>query len=593
MASFKTNMQEWSGGFAPPSPVTAPKNDPWGELAAKLVPGMLDAVGKGYAQAKGANILGGATSAEEAQTAVVQFEEAVPFSDAPSKTPDQKAQIEDMKAAALKKYGTNDKKLQALVSAGKISALEANARRHQMIQENLSNPVLAMFKDEFMEASVAFTGGPGLTEKFFGAYMPTEEERVRMAMIDETVKNRVAFEGQVQQVSQIYNISPEASAKLIKHRAEQDDYLKQKEAEHKLRTFSSAESYTVAMGHVDKITADITNNLSAMVASGQKFSDPSQILASIQQARTLGAMEIAKYGNTMTTEDRRSAEGELNKRLDDLSSMVTSADGHEYAMRHIALVKGRVAAREAAATSQLMDAMRSMWIVHKEAPDLAKMIMGAAAGDKAAEFELAVHPYAKDVAKKLGIDTDKNREEELPKVGGKIVQGDTEFNVKEAVLAVSSIFTGSSEGVKAEVEVATKQPDVHEALLQTAFKTLPDADVLSKYANASEWIRAAKTPEGAKTVANAIATRVSQARALQMRTGDIPSGKIVVREVAPNPKEAPGRSPFYEFHTPGIDPAVQKDMMQVMKIMRNSPLVTKELGVQNAEEYLNKFFLKP
>jgi hypothetical protein len=150
MTSFKTNMQEWGGGFAPPSPITAPKNDPWGELAAKLVPGALDAIGKGYAQAKGANILGGNTSAEEAQASVAQFEGAVPFSEDPSNTPDQKAQIEDMKAAALKKYGTNDKKLQALVNAGKISTLEANARRHQMIQENLSNPVLAMFKDEFM-----------------------------------------------------------------------------------------------------------------------------------------------------------------------------------------------------------------------------------------------------------------------------------------------------------------------------------------------------------------------------------------------------------------------------------------------------------
>jgi hypothetical protein len=262
-------------------------------------------------------------------------------------------------------------------------------------------------------------------------------------------------------------------------------------------------------------------------------------------------------------------------------------------MRHIALVKGRVEARTAVETGKLMDAMGTMWIVHEKAPELAKMIQGVAAGDKAAQFGLYTDPYAKEVARKLGFDVGDNKEQELPKVGEKITSGATDFNVKEAVLAVSSIFTGSSEGVKAEVEVATSQPDVHTALLKTAFEAMPDADVLSPYANSRDWIVKAKTPEGAKAVANAIAARVSQARGLQMRTGDIPTGKIVVREQPYNPKEAPGRSPVYEFHTPGIDPAVQKDMIQVMKIVRNSPLVAKELGVENVEEYLQKFFLKP
>jgi hypothetical protein len=590
MANFTTGMDEWKGGFAPVSPIQSQqKSDPWGELAAKLIPGALDAMGKGYAQAKGENILGASTSAEEAQTAVSQFADAVPFSDDPSNTADQKARIEDMKTEALKKYGTNDKKLQALVSAGKISTLEANARRHQLIQESLSNPVLAMFKDEFMDASAAFTGGPGLTEQFFGAYMPTEEERVRMGMIDESIKNTIAFESTVQQTSQLYGISPEAATKLVRHNAEQEAFLKQKESEHKLRTFSSAESYNVAMGHVDKITTEITNGLAAVVANGQKFDDPARVLAQIQQARAVGAAEIARYGDTMTPDDRKSAEGELNKRLDDLSNLVKDADGHKFFMEGIARVKGSVEANEARHTQAMMNALGPLWTIYKHAPELAKTYQGALAEDKAAQFKLQTDPLGKYIIDRLGLNLDPGL---LPKVGEKIVKGEKNFSAQEAVLAVATMFTGGADGVKAEVEMVQNQPDVHTALLKTAFEAMPDGDVLSPYANSRDWIVKAQTPDGAKAVANAISARVSQARSLQMRTGDIPSGKIVVRERTPDNKSI-GKSAVYEFHTPGIDPAVQKDMIQTIKILRNSPQVLKELGVESAEDYLQKFFLKP
>ena len=46
MPDFSTNMSEWSGGYAS-APVVdkAPRTDSWGDMAARLVPTELEAVG--------------------------------------------------------------------------------------------------------------------------------------------------------------------------------------------------------------------------------------------------------------------------------------------------------------------------------------------------------------------------------------------------------------------------------------------------------------------------------------------------------------------------------------------------------------------
>lgn len=597
MASFQTNMKEWDGAYAPPSTIKTQKSDPWGELAAKLIPGAIDAVGKGYAEAKGANILGTSTSAEEAQRGVEAFANDVPFTDDASNTPDQKARIDDMKREALAKYGTNDKKIQALVSAGKITSLEANARRHQLIQENLSNPVLAMFKEDFMEASTAFTGGPGLTEQYFGAYMPTEEERVQLAMQDQAIKEQAKFQADVKSTALVFGISEEAAKKQIKAQAERAQYLASKEEEFKLRNFTSQESYAVAIANIDQITNTISTQLGALVANGKKFDDPATLIGQLEQARAVGVTKIAQYTQKMTREDRNAAESTLNSRIDGLIDMVGSADGHDYFMKSIQRIKGGVEANEARMTQRLMDVAGPLWIVHKHAPEMAKLIQGAAAGDKAAEFGFKTDPLAQSWAKGLGIVIDPIENAET---AAGIVNGNTKFSMSKALNFVSSLWSNGDQGAKAEEELAVKQPDVHTSLLQTAFKAAGEEDKspLSNYSTSQEWIVRSRTPDGAKTVANAIRARVADARVRQFgQMGKIPTGEIVVRPAQVKSTGgywAPGMTnvPAFEFHTPGISPSVQKDMIQVIRIMENSPLVMKELGVKSSDEYLQKFFLE-
>ena len=299
----------------------------------------------------------------------------------------------------------------------------------------------------------------------------------------------------------------------------------------------------------------------------------------------------------MTREDRNAAESTLNSRIDGIIDMIGSADGHDYFMKSIQRIKGSVEANEARMTQKLMDVAGPLWIVHKHAPEMAKMIQGARAGDQAAEFGFKTDPLAQDWARGLGIVIDPVDNADTAE---KIVNGETKFSLSRALNFVSSLWSSGDQGAKAEEELAVKQPDAHTALLQTAFKAAGDSEKspLSNYSTSQEWIVRARTPDGAKAVANAIRARVADARVRQFgQMGKIPSGEIVVRPVVVKKTGgywAPGLTnvPAFEFHTPGISPSVQKDMIQCIRIMENSPLVMKELGVKSSDEYLQKFFLE-
>lgn len=586
MPNFGTKVNEWDGAYAPPRTVTASKDEGgWGALAAKIIPGALEAAGKGYAQAKGSNIQGLETTAQEALAAVEEFDKAVPFTDDPSNTPDQRAQIEDMRTAALKKFATNDKKIQALVTAGKISALEANARRHQLIQDNLSNPVLAMFKEDFLDASTPFTGGSGeLAKQYFGAYLPTEEERVQSAMVDQAVKDKVAFQSQVEQTAMAFGISKEQATIRVQAAAHQEAKVKQLEAEYNIRRFSSDESYMASMEEVNLFSTQVGGQIAALAASGQKINDPSILIGKLEQARIATRQRMMKYTGTMTREAYAAAEAELDRRVNSLKDVVNSADGMEFLQKKLRLQITSVDANIAGSQQRLLNSLGDLYTIHKFSPELANRIHSAMMGDKAGEMYMATDPLARKIVNDLGIKIDPTM---LPEIGNDISNGKTDgWSFAKAWTGLSSFWTGGSEGVKAEVEVSKKQPDVHEAMLKSAFSN-PDMS-LDKYANSKDYIAAAKTPDGAATVARAIQVRLSDAKARQIRMGAIPEGDILFKEVPQMSKGLGGNA--YQFNVNNLDPSIKDDIIQVYKITKNSPQVLKLLGANSPEEYISKIF---
>lgn len=591
MADFSTKIKEWDGGYGSISPNTATKSDPWGELAAKIVPGMIEGIGKGYAAAQGSNILGGDVTATEAEKAVQDYTAATPFQASKEDTPDRKAEIEDMRMAALKKFGTDDKRIQALVTSGKISTIEANARRAQLLQEKLSNPILAMFKDDFIDAAKSFTGGSGgASEDYNGAYIPTVEERAEKAAIDKIIDQRAKHKAAVEQTRLAMGVSEEVAEAMITEQAALAAKVDAAENKHKLRQFNSADSFTAAMDVVDSFSAQVGGDVAASLASGHKIQDVSSAVAKIEAARQQFRQKLDVYRATMTPEDYLRVEGELSKRVNDLQEIIKDGDAMEYQRKRLQLASASADITLAQSQVQMLKIMGPLYTLHKYAPEYAKVVQGVMDGtDKGAELAFRSNTHLQSVVKALGINVGKDL---LPSVVEKVNTGKTkEASTSEAWTWISSLWSSGGQGVKAEVEMNKAKPDAHTDLLKKAFSS-PEASI-SQYANSRDWVVQAKTADGAKAVAEAFRARVSSAKARQALTGDIPNIDLkVIPDYGKVMRGNMTKDVAYKFNVPPgtLDKSVQDDLVQMYKVLNQSPLVLKELGYATADEAISNYF---
>lgn len=585
MASFKTNMKEWDGAYAPPTPIKSKQGDPWGELAAKLIPGAIEAAGKGYATAKGANILGNATSAEEAQGVVENFANEVPFTDDASNTPDQKARIDDMKRTALNKYGTDDKKIQALVSAGKISSLEANARRHQMIQENLSNPVLAMFKEDFLDASTAFTGGPGLTEQYFGAYMPTDEERATLAAGEAIVKEKAKFQASVHQIVLETGATEEQAIGILKEQNKRAGILADAEYTSKLRGFTSQESFVAGMQVVDNFMQEAGGKIAQIAASGKKLGDTEmqQLQGQLASAYQNNMVRLQHFGSTMTSEDYNKVRSELEGQYNSMNKLIADSDGYKFYERmvnrtkmHNESVVGKAYAEMAAKAPYVLAA-------YKISPALGDMWVASMGDDLSAKMALKTHPFFGKFINELGY-TD------LQAASGDAIQNIAEnktegWNFGSAITWVKQLVTPGR--TAAATSAVTQAPDAYRAAFATAF-TNENAS-LQEFADSDEFVVNSRTPEGAKVSAMAIEEKMKKMATLQrINKGTIPTD-LKIRIPMPDGDAVPMVGGIqYEFNTQDLDHTVKKELVQAYKILSRSPATVKELGLNSPDEFIAK-----
>lgn len=106
-----------------------------------------------------------------------------------------KTRIEELKDKALSEFASNDRILVSLRDRGVISTVEARARRTLNLQRELSNPINALFKDQFLNAAGGLTGGSGSVVETL--YQLTPEE-ARAATIQKEQDKAVAeHEGRI------------------------------------------------------------------------------------------------------------------------------------------------------------------------------------------------------------------------------------------------------------------------------------------------------------------------------------------------------------------------------------------------------------
>lgn len=585
MASFQTNMKEWNGAYAPPTPIKAQKSDPWGELAAKLIPGAIDAVGKGYATAKGANILGNATSAEEAQDVVEKFSTEVPFTDDASNTPDQKARIDDLKREALAKYGSNDKKIQALVSAGKISSLEANARRHQIIQENLSNPVLAMFKDEFMDASTAFTGGPGLTEQYFGAYMPTEEERATLAAGEAIVKEKAKFQASVHQIVLETGVSEAQAIGILKEQNKKAGILADAEYTSKLRGFTSQESYVAGMQVVDNFMQEAGGKIAQIAASGRKLGDTEmqQLQGQLASAFQANMVRLQNFGATMTSEDYNKVRTELEGQYKNMNTLINDSDGYKFYERAVNRTKLHNESVVGKAYAEMASKAPYVLAAYKISPALGDMWVASMGDDLSAQMALKTHPFFGKFINELGYTDMKAASSDAIQ---NIAENKTEgWNFGSAITWMKQLVTPGR--TAAATSAVTQAPDAYRAAFSTAFAN--EKASLQDFADSDEYVVNSRTPEGAKATAIMLEEKMKKMSSLQRVNKGVLPKDLKIRIPMPSGDAVPMVGGIrYEFNSNELDHTVQKEIVQAYKILSRSPAVVKELGLNSPDEFISK-----
>lgn len=90
-------------------------------------------------------------------------------------------QVADIKAEALGNIQATVNTVRRLTASNQLSSSEARAHVDMALRGALSNPLTAMFKDDFMNAAAAFTGGSGDIAQGFVTLSPQEEVAKRRA----------------------------------------------------------------------------------------------------------------------------------------------------------------------------------------------------------------------------------------------------------------------------------------------------------------------------------------------------------------------------------------------------------------------------
>lgn len=158
--------------YRPSAPVLAEKNTIKADALVNLTKTAATQLGSGFAEGRGERQLGSGETAEEASNVVSEAFNPVPPSgsgveDFQATAEPSKEEMEDRKRSFLSRADLNDKRLQAALDQGRISSAEANNRRIQNRKEAASNPITALYMDDYDRAVGGGTSGAG-RKAFFG-----------------------------------------------------------------------------------------------------------------------------------------------------------------------------------------------------------------------------------------------------------------------------------------------------------------------------------------------------------------------------------------------------------------------------------------
>jgi hypothetical protein len=582
MADFSTNMSEWKGGFAPVQGYGKVQRGT-DEIVANAAMSLLSGLGKGYAQAQGANILGTSTTAVEAQQTADQFGEMVGDTSGLDE-----AAIQDMKDQALRKFGTNDKKLQALVNAGHITTLEANARRHAMLQENLSNPILAMFQEDFLNASAPYTGGSGeLAKKFFGAYQPTEEERIQLEMEENTRANTVAKLNAIDELKVNYGFTDTQAEEYWDSMNASATELATAERQYKMLQYGSPKAFAASQAVNNLFSTVISGQIVGAIAKGGSLT-PEQVTGfkgMIEQHYLQARQSLQKFAQKMTTEDRNKAFADLESERKRYLGMLNDQSQLEALTKASELLKTKSDIITGQAIYEFTKNAPTVAAAYKMAPEFGEFVVGVYAGDYDAKLKRATDPRLKALFDTIeGIDTSRV----VGSAFGKVISGGSFNPAEKAVMAVSMQRPGAAAAFS---KLAQNSPENAKEMVRQAMSA--EGASLSMVADSDEWKMALNTAGGKELISPIFKATASKVRQMQAGfNGKFPKS-VKVERVLQAENAAWGMDSYtYLVKTDGtkLDDNVKRELIQMYKVLEANPSILKTLGKGSIDEVISGAF---
>lgn len=615
MPEFSQNVTPWAGSFRAASPgvgtgsYAAAAQSSENEFFAAM--GNALGAGVGAAVDTGVKVYENKQTIKEGEAAVekfqgkgttnVQADEAVAGFTAATANKEglSAAEQKDVIDKGISTFGTDMKKLQALIDAKKISTVQARAQAQTLMQNSLSNPRVAMFADKYKELAAPILGTVSTaTGTHTGLYFDqTPEEKQNAALAKGAIEDAVKRQSAINDLKATFGFSETQANDFIRQSALREEKVKNANAisAQANATTSSINAnmavlnqqsyykYQASMANIQNDADKFSQGIAAIIKVNNG-EIPENSIPALKDANEQQYIKTIKGAAGMTPDHQRTVmeaadfqRQRVLKMLDDRSAL----EGLKRANEDITAKTNNITGK---GIYQLTSAMPDLAAAYKLSPEYGKFYTDLRTGSLSAGFQASKNPWLQNIQTQLGgLDMNKLGVD----AATKIANGDGKLNIPEAqAFSAQLTHPGAAPAIVKTVET---NPATLEAV-RTTFAT--EGTSLSLFNNSMEWKAAMKTKEGQKAVAEALKGATEQARAMQIRKGLPTRGLSIDRQERTDETTGMSFITAYNIKSAGIqlDPHVANNIGQAVRILDQNPEICKLMGVENADEWLSKVF---
>jgi len=273
MADFSTRLSDPDLSFKKVQARVGPniKADQ-AQKAVQAVTAVGKVAGKAVARSNAADVTGADLSLEQAninaENIDIKITEALSAEKNVVGGPLDRTRVAEIKDKQLSQFANDDRTLLALRDQGTLSTLEVRARRQLNLQRALSNPINALFKADFLNATSDLTGGSAGAAKSLFPFTPEEEQALAIRAAE--TKARADFAGTVAGLVESTDQSQETVEREIREEALDNQKIKDFERKSKLNTPEEAKKASLIRNGA---TRSFMKNVSALAKGTGGFLD--------------------------------------------------------------------------------------------------------------------------------------------------------------------------------------------------------------------------------------------------------------------------------------------------------------------------------